>query len=261
MSEAEDFFEVEISDLRSTRGGRRRVVRWAATHPALEWRAVPRARAVRLAMLVLCALLVVANVGPSLPDSLLPAAPPVSRAAGLGQGFADASGVWAGLLARPLKLQAVPAGAACPATPGRAFTGGVGPGLGSGPAYAVGPGSGAGELRYLPPITFGMRGRGWGGQRVAWYVEPEYQGPVVIRGHQLDGPNAVGFMGGLDEQTGTTDLSSAPILRQLRVVADSSYGAPWTGWVTYTRVRAPGCYAYQVDGLSFSEVIVFRAVP
>lgn len=28
-----------------------------------------------------------------------------------------------------------------------------------------------------------------------------------------------------------------------------------------TRVRAPGCYAYQVDGTTFSSVIVFGAKP
>jgi hypothetical protein len=29
---------------------------------------------------------------------------------------------------------------------------------------------------------------------------------------------------------------------------------------SYTRVQAPGCYAYQVDGLDFSYTIVFEAV-
>ena len=29
---------------------------------------------------------------------------------------------------------------------------------------------------------------------------------------------------------------------------------------SYTRVRGPGCYAYQIDGTTFSRVIVFRAV-
>jgi hypothetical protein len=28
---------------------------------------------------------------------------------------------------------------------------------------------------------------------------------------------------------------------------------------SYTRLRGPGCYAYQVDGTSFSRVVVFRA--
>ena len=46
---------------------------------------------------------------------------------------------------------------------------------------------------------------------------------------------------------------------------------PWTeptGWIdygVYVRVRAPGCYAFQIDGvnqtggLSFSYLIVFKA--
>jgi hypothetical protein len=28
---------------------------------------------------------------------------------------------------------------------------------------------------------------------------------------------------------------------------------------SYTRLRAPGCYAYQIDGTTFSRVIVFAA--
>lgn len=33
------------------------------------------------------------------------------------------------------------------------------------------------------------------------------------------------------------------------------------GRPSFTRVREPGCYAYQVDGLGFSYVIVFEAKP
>ncbi len=29
---------------------------------------------------------------------------------------------------------------------------------------------------------------------------------------------------------------------------------------SYTRLLGPGCYAYQIDGTTFSRVIVFRAV-
>jgi hypothetical protein len=29
---------------------------------------------------------------------------------------------------------------------------------------------------------------------------------------------------------------------------------------TFTRLRAPGCYAWQIDGPTFSRVVVFRAV-
>ena len=34
----------------------------------------------------------------------------------------------------------------------------------------------------------------------------------------------------------------------------------WPAMNTYTRVRASGCYAYQVDGIGFSYHIVFKAV-
>jgi hypothetical protein len=32
----------------------------------------------------------------------------------------------------------------------------------------------------------------------------------------------------------------------------------WREFPYFTFVRSPGCYAWQVDGLSFSEVIVVR---
>jgi hypothetical protein len=39
------------------------------------------------------------------------------------------------------------------------------------------------------------------------------------------------------------------------------YRRQWRSAGTYTRVRAAGCYAYQIDGTTFSRVVVFRAVP
>jgi hypothetical protein len=35
----------------------------------------------------------------------------------------------------------------------------------------------------------------------------------------------------------------------------------WREFPSYTRVRAPGCYAYQIGGTNFSRVVVFRATP
>jgi len=34
----------------------------------------------------------------------------------------------------------------------------------------------------------------------------------------------------------------------------------WANYPSYTRLRAAGCYGYQIDGTAFSRVIVFRAV-
>jgi hypothetical protein len=31
-------------------------------------------------------------------------------------------------------------------------------------------------------------------------------------------------------------------------------------WLSFTRVRGAGCFAYQVDGTSFSSVVVFEAL-
>ena len=37
-------------------------------------------------------------------------------------------------------------------------------------------------------------------------------------------------------------------------------GTSWRSFPSYTRLKAPGCYAYQVDGDGFRTIIVFRAV-
>jgi hypothetical protein len=68
------------------------------------------------------------------------------------------------------------------------------------------------------------------------------------------------FNGGLDQQTYQGDWTTAPLLASLRLVGGPTYGSPWANWPSYTRIQTAGCYAYQVDGLTFSEVIVFQAV-
>jgi hypothetical protein len=49
-------------------------------------------------------------------------------------------------------------------------------------------------------------------------------------------------------------------LRQLRIERAPDLGSPWSNWSAYLRMQAPGCYAIQLDGTTFSEVIVFRVV-
>jgi hypothetical protein len=72
-----------------------------------------------------------------------------------------------------------------------------------------------------------------------------YGGPVLIRGRQLDGPNELRF-----------DAGAFPP-REIRIPASRvQRNRP-----SFTRVRAPGCYSYQVDGLAFSSTIVFEARP
>jgi hypothetical protein len=111
---------------------------------------------------------------------------------------------------------------------------------GSGPVKP----SGAASLAIQPFIS-----TSWRGARVTWRAASSYTGPILIRGRQVGGTGAVGF------GEGHTPYDELQLL-------DSGQGAAagsGRAWLTFTRVKAPGCYAYQVDGTSFSDVVVFRA--
>jgi hypothetical protein len=84
-----------------------------------------------------------------------------------------------------------------------------------------------------------------------WRVPASYTGPLLIRGEMLGG-GALGF------GTGTVPYDELQLL-------DAGRGAPRVigggrAWITYTRIRSEGCYAFQVDGTTFSEVLVIRAI-
>jgi hypothetical protein len=81
-----------------------------------------------------------------------------------------------------------------------------------------------------------------------WIAGPGYPDrPALIRGGQIDGQNELRFEDGVDP-AGELRFEGADL------------GQGWRHQPSYTRVSGPGCYAYQVDGLGLSEVIVFEAV-
>jgi hypothetical protein len=94
-------------------------------------------------------------------------------------------------------------------------------------------------------------GSQWQGQKVFWYVAPSYRGRVLIRGRRIDGSGWLGFNG-------------------MRVPSDELRIEPydtvsWSGQPRFSRgipsaVRAlsSGCYAVQVDGKTFSKIVVFQ---
>ncbi len=86
--------------------------------------------------------------------------------------------------------------------------------------------------------------------KAMWAVDPRYVGPVLVRGRQLDGDDVLRFEKG---EPGFYDAGRAHPAAELR--ESGGYVHP-----AVTRVRTPGCYAYQVDGIGFSYSIVFRAV-
>jgi hypothetical protein len=131
---------------------------------------------------------------------------------------------------------------------------GVGRGIGPGPVYPVhfdprGPDMNVVRLLFPPPPNLAGQPSEWNAWKHVWVVSAAYQGPVLIRGRELDGPNDVRF-GGDIMPPAEHRLPARP--RQLAGVFRFER--------TFTRVRAPGCYAYQIDGTTFSYLVVFEVV-
>jgi hypothetical protein len=99
---------------------------------------------------------------------------------------------------------------------------------------------------YEDPISpsSGFYGSRWFGNKVLWIFDPVYAGPILIRGLQVDGGNELRF-----------DDGRVP---PLAIKTSSGFNRDLP---SYTRVRAAGCYAYQIDGTTFSSTIVFEAKP
>lgn len=152
-------------------------------------------------------------------------------------------------LHRPLHLPTVAPGAPCPAAQEHAVSPDFGLALGGGPVYPVAP-----WVHGTYAIDGARNDQGWYYLKVLWVSRPEYMGPILIRGRQIDGPNALLF---------GSSLTGQDLLPELELPAGSGGSNPhgWGNWPSYTMPRAPGCYAYQVDGLSFTEAIMFRVVP
>lgn len=116
---------------------------------------------------------------------------------------------------------------------------------GNGPVGPVGLVDGV--LDYVAPDRTGVwRDRGWGGMKVLWAVDPKVAAPVLVRGRQLDGTNEVRF-----EDPARPELVLDP--------SEDALPGGWRDYPSYTRLRAPGCYAYQVDTTEGTWTIVFRA--
>jgi hypothetical protein len=146
-------------------------------------------------------------------------------------------------LRRPFHLPRVKPGQRCPVAKRRVVSPAYGPALGPGPAYPA---------SFDESSTLHYAGaafpRPWTGNKVLWIVGPQYRGPILVRGRQLDAAFWVGFDRGVGVR---------PYV-ELHLEGD---GSTWHDYPSYTRVRKAGCFAYQIDGTTFSRVIVFRTAP
>jgi len=145
------------------------------------------------------------------------------------------------LLARPLKLPAVPSGSACPVTPVTSRKVDVTDPRGHGPFYLGGP---------MPQGHFPWN-------KTVWILVDGARGPVLFRGGRVDGTGSLKFSGSPADpsEIGVTLSSGGGVIATFyeRVIdsgaADAFYVFPAT----------TGCYGLQVDGPSFEDVIVITA--
>jgi hypothetical protein len=150
-------------------------------------------------------------------------------------------------LYRPLHIPRIEPGAPCPVSSadpkGDLSRLGhlVGTAWGRGPAYPAGLGDDRPVLSFRwPASNSAFAPSEWSGNKVLWIVGA-FRGPgILVRGGQVDGPNGLRFQSALNP------------VRELRLRGMG-------GHPSYARVRAPGCYAFQIDGTMFSRIIVFEA--
>jgi hypothetical protein len=150
--------------------------------------------------------------------------------------------IWSELAARPLQLPIVAPGSECPITPTTQLSSATGALAGSGPVYSVGN-----------VIAYGARNSdGIFPAKVLWVAAPDYPGPALIRGRQLDGPGGVFF-------------SNSRKVSELRFELDTRVraGASDQGWrylPSTVNVEGPGCYGLQIDGPGWTTTITMRSL-
>ena len=162
----------------------------------------------------------------------------------------DAS--WEELRARPIAVHTLEPGAACPVTmrnPDGTF--------GTGPVYAE-----AGSIKAGAP------------SKILWVASPKANPHLLIRGLQLDGPARLLFNWtadpvGLSTVTTFTDSLGGQhaYYAEMDLLETATTTVPgrwpptgWRLWPSSTLAPTPGCYAWQVDGVTLSEVIVFQVM-
>lgn len=150
------------------------------------------------------------------------------------------------LTARPLRLPVVGRGQACPTSGGTPIAAGGFGGVaqGPGPVHPIGA-----DTHGVAPLISATQSPGWLAFKSLWFSEPGYQGPFLVRIRRIDGGGPAGLLD--DPQATSFYVPAGPTLNG----TDGYREQPGATWA-----KAPGCLAWQVDGLTFSHVIVVRAV-
>lgn len=166
-----------------------------------------------------------------------------------GPGGSPPAGAIPAVLNRPLHFPALRPGQRCPASPGRPVNtvsfGGIA--LGNGLVRVVI--ANAGDLRRGVADLSPSSSPPWIALKTLWFSVPAYQGPFIIRAKRLGRPGPVAL--GEGPTVAPLVVPSGPTLNS---------GGGWREAPGGLWVRTPGCYAWQVDGLTFSEIIIVHTL-
>ena len=145
-------------------------------------------------------------------------------------------------LTRPLHLPVLRPGQACPVSRGTPTHSSVF----SGPALGVGP---VHPLAYSnEDLHSGTLAPGWLAIKSLWVSDPVYQGPFLVRIRRVD-------------RSGPAGVLEDPTVTSFFVPAGPTWNSEPGGYRAITGatwVKTPGCVAWQVDGATFSHVIVIQ---
>ncbi len=165
----------------------------------------------------------------------------------------------------PFHVPRLAAGARCPTTSGARFDNSELGGVRLGTAPVRPDIANAGDLIHGRIVLGTTNIAGWYGIKTVWYSVPSYTGPWSVRAVRLSGRGAIDLSDEPAPRPGPEpDLSGGSRFSPTGIVVPPgdtlNTGAgyrtdPRTTWIT-----APGCYAFQVNGLGFSELIVFQAL-
>jgi hypothetical protein len=146
-------------------------------------------------------------------------------------------------LVRPLHFPST-AGGPCPASRGHQTS--YGPmALGHGPVR-VGIDN-AGDLRHgrVHPAAYSPS---WLALKTHFLSLPSYRGPFLVRARRLDHPGTIAL--------GPTPSEAGPLVVPAGPADNGTAGSREFPYFTF--VRSPGCYAWQIDGLTFSDIVVVQ---
>lgn len=184
-------------------------------------------------------------------------APIASSNSTIATGEGDIGAQWQPLARRPVRVPHIVSGAPCSVSPVQQFSVGYGPGLGAGPVYPF-PFATDGRIEgFEPPSPGQPEGRSL--TMLLWAVPNTGAYPVLVRGARVDGNDPIYFNGGMAQISNAADWRTVPQLSALELQGFQYSASNWTVYPSYVRLRAPGCYAFQLDAPSFSRVLIFRA--